>query len=179
MTARTLNGGPRARCRSVSICRNEDGASRVSSTSMSGRVGRLQVGLIAASLLGTAAILFGLLSLEGARIPSAAECVDDWNERAEPLQRAQVTMGGLRFAVVHGWLAKLRYPGCSIAFIDEPNERLSCSRTFWASSSRLTHWSCEVGTGVVGVARAPISAPNAKVQPDGYLIPLRSQSAHG
>lgn len=139
---------------------------------MSARVGRLQVGLLAASLLGTAAILFGLLSLEGARAPSAAECVEDWNERAGSEQRARVTARALPFAVVRGWLAKLRYPGCNIAFVDEPDERLSCARTFQASSPALTDWSCEEGTGVVGVLHAPTTAPNARVKPHGYLTAL-------
>jgi hypothetical protein len=134
--------------------------------------GRLETGVLAGTGVALAAIMFGLLTLEGARAPTIPECVDDWNERAAPTQRNQVDAGGFHQAYVHGWLAKLRYPGCSISFVKGPAvPYLSCIRTFRAAVSRLMEWSCEGGRSWGrGRSQGIDFIPDAAVGSDGMLF---------
>jgi len=137
--------------------------------------GRLETGFLAGTAVALAAIIFGLLTREGARAPTTAECVDDWNERADVTQRNRVGEGAFQLADVHGWLAKLSYPGCSISFVKAPSvPYLSCSRTFRAAASRLKEWSCEGGASWGrGRSQGIDFVPDATVGPDGMLS-LRS-----
>jgi hypothetical protein len=107
---------------------------------------RSEAGLLAVTAVALAATLIGLSALEGARAPTTAGCIADWNERAAPSQLARATQGAFGLADVQGWLAKLSYPGCGILFVRKPGQPyLSCTRTFRAADSRLTAWTCEGG----------------------------------
>jgi hypothetical protein len=139
--------------------------------------GRVETRFLAGTAVALAAIILALLTLEGARAPTTPECVDDWNERAAATQRTRVREGAYQLADVHGWLAKLSYPGCSISFVKGPSvPYLSCARTFRAAASRLMDWSCE-GGGSWGRGRSQgiDFVPDATVGPDGMLS-LRSPS---
>src|SRR5687767_2618597 len=109
---------------------------------MSRRTVRIGVLFVAALVLTS----MGACSSTG--IPSAQECVDDWNARAGQLARERVAGGHLRSAMARGWVAKETYPGCGIIFVIEVNENepwIACTRTFAAAVARLTEWSCEAG----------------------------------
>jgi hypothetical protein len=132
----------------------------------------METSALAGTALALAAIVFGLLTLEGDRAPTTTECVHDWNERAAPTQRNRVSEGGFQQADVHGWLAKLRYPGCGISFVKGPAvPYLSCIRTFRAAVSRLMEWSCEDGKSWGrGRSQGVEFIPDAAVGSDGMLF---------
>ena len=98
-----------------------------------------------AVLMAVIATSFGCGAVESAA-PSAAECVEDWNDRSDRSVRAEVMEGGYEFAAVRGWVANESYPGCSIRFGGDHGTTftfLSCSRTFTAAHRRLRRWQCE------------------------------------
>ena len=103
---------------------------------------RIGVPLVAALVLTSTA------ACGSTGMPSAQECVDDWNARAGRLARERVAAGQFGSAMARGWLAKETYPGCGIIFVTELNEKepwLACTRTFAAAVARFMEWSCEAG----------------------------------
>jgi hypothetical protein len=129
-----------------------------------------RVVVTAFAVLFIAAIAADVFDVE--RAPSATECAEDWNDRADLREQATVVAGGFAAAEVRGFLAKRTYPGCGVVFAHEPKEPwLSCTRTFDAADSRLTEWSCEGGKRWGrGRSRGSAFNPNASVSPTGDLV---------
>jgi hypothetical protein len=102
-------------------------------------------------------------------IPSAEMCATQWNRSTNSGNRARAEIRYFEAAVVYGWLAKERYPGCGVLFRHGDGQPwLSFSSQL--HSGRIDRWDVASGHhwGFDSPGGGP-EAPNAVVTADGRV----------
>jgi hypothetical protein len=102
-------------------------------------------------------------------VPSAERCAAEWNRSPNVQNRAAAANEHLEVAVVSGWLAKDRFPGCGVLF------RHGDGRPWllfggWLHTGRVDRWDLVTGErwGFDSPEGGP-ETPNAMVTVDGRV----------
>jgi hypothetical protein len=130
-------------------------------------VGPAVAGLTLAGL--SAAVLY--LESRSISTPVADECARVWNADENRPNQGIAAEEGLSEAIVYGWLAENRYPGCAVTFLDgEGRPWLSFSR-FMNAETPPGRWDVARGQRWgVDSPDGPHTVTNAQGSSDGTVV---------